>query len=64
MGAQRQFVVTDKYRKKKTIKWGRATIWLCNPEDDPRNDLSVAERVWFDGNVTTINVFNPLFKYP
>ena len=30
---QNTFTVTDKYRGKTTIQWGRPTIWLMN--DDP-----------------------------
>ena len=33
LGAQQTFTVTDKYRGKTTINWGRPSIWLMN--DDP-----------------------------
>lgn len=62
LGGQREFVVTDKYRKKKTVKWGKPAIWLCNPEDDPRGDLSMGARLWLDGNVDVITLFSPLFS--
>jgi len=30
MGAQRQFTVTDKYRRKRTVKWGKPSIIISN----------------------------------
>lgn len=32
LGAQREFTVTDKYRRKRTIKWGKPCIVLANAE--------------------------------
>lgn len=29
-GAQKQFTLTDKYRTKKTVHWGKPVIYLCN----------------------------------
>jgi hypothetical protein len=42
--AQKTFTMTDKYRKKRTVNWGKPTIYLCNTEpnwdkhDDPYKD--------------------------
>lgn len=33
LGAQYEFTVTDKYRKKQKVMWGKPTIWLSN--DNP-----------------------------
>lgn len=63
MGAQKEFSMTDKYRKKATVKWGKASIWLCNPEDDPRVDLNQAQKAWFEANVKTVTLFSPLFNH-
>jgi len=30
MGGQHQFVTTDKYKKKRTIYWGRSSIYISN----------------------------------
>lgn len=32
--AQNEFILTDKYRKKKKIRWGKPTIYLCNVEPE------------------------------
>jgi len=42
-GGQKCFVVTDKYRKKKTVQWGKPLIWINN--EDPRNSVKV-DREW------------------
>lgn len=60
-GAQRRFTITDKYRKKKTIKWGKPTIMLYNEDGDPMSDMSRAEREWYDINTTIINLSNKLY---
>lgn len=61
LGAQKEFAMTDKYRKKMTLKWGKACIWLCNPEDDPRVDLNASQKEWFDINVKTVYLFKKLY---
>jgi hypothetical protein len=36
-GGQREFTVSDKYVKKKTIRnWSKPLIYLCNEDGDPR----------------------------
>lgn len=32
LGAQKEFTVTDKYRKKRSVKWGRPSILLSNTD--------------------------------
>jgi len=46
-GAQECFVITDKYRKKRTVEWGKPLIWVNN--DDPRNNSKV-DRNWMELN--------------
>lgn len=36
LGGQFQFTVTDKYKHKVTVKWGRPAVWICNR--DPRTE--------------------------
>ena len=58
-GAQDEFTMTDKYTRKRTIKWGKPAIYLCNPEDDPSR---LPEwNTWFDENCITIVIYNKLY---
>ena len=42
LGAKNSFVVTDKYKKKKTIcNWGKPCIWLNN-----KNPLDITQEEW------------------
>nr|QJB18634.1 MAG: replication-associated protein [Genomoviridae sp.] len=61
LGCQREFVLTDKYRKKRTVKWGKPTIWLCNPEFDPRGALPYS-REWLNLNCDFVELTRPLFN--
>lgn len=53
LGAQATFTVTDKYRGKTTITWGRPTIWLMNdnPEECTNVDLD-----WLKGNCDIVHL--------
>jgi hypothetical protein len=58
-GAQKEFVATDKYRRKQTIQWGKPLIFLCNEEDDPRH--SPKWSLWFDNNTVVVEIKNKLY---
>lgn len=47
---QKTFWVTDKYRKKIEVNWGKPVIYLCNPECEPTLDNS------FSQNIVTIHI--------
>lgn len=57
LGAQNTFTVTDKYRGKTTIPWGRPTIWLMN--DDPE-EVSHVDLNWLRGNCDIIHLTESL----
>jgi len=63
MGGQFQFTVTDKYKHKVTVKWGKPTIWLCNR--DPRLEWykpgSTPDFAWMEDNCDFIEVVAPIF---
>ena len=59
-GAQSQFTLTDKYRKKKTVKWGKPLIWICNDGEDPRKS-EVVNREWMDENSIFVQVNDKLY---
>jgi len=60
-GAQKRFVLTDKYRKKRTVEWGKPCIWVCNRDGDPRRVISGAELEWMHVNTVMLDLVNPLF---
>lgn len=63
LGGQFEFTVTDKYKHKVTLKWGKPTIWCCNT--DPRLDWykpgSTPDFGWMEGNCDFIEVTQPIF---
>lgn len=61
LGAQKEGVLTDKYRKKRRVRNGRPTIWLCNPDMDPRRLLSGAERGWLNLNCDFVEIMDKLY---
>jgi len=58
-GAQKSGVLTDKYRKKRTVEWGRPLIWVGN--DDPRRASNV-DYEWMLLNTIFVEITEPLFK--
>lgn len=57
-GAQKTITVTDKYKGKRTINWGKPCIFLANPEDDTSliRDLS-----WYQENVLLVRIDSKLY---
>jgi len=62
LGCQKEGVLTDKYRKKRRVRNGRPTIWLCNEDMDPRRALSGAECQWLDLNCHFYEISHPLYE--
>lgn len=62
IGAQEQFTLTDKYKKKKTVNWGKPIIYLYNPDMDPLLKCTPHEQDWLDQNVIYTEVTKPLFQ--
>jgi len=60
-GAQKSFVLTDKYRKKRTVQWGKPLIWVCNYEGLPSRVLSGSQLGWLALNSISVEVTTPLF---
>lgn len=60
-GAQKQFVLTDKYRKKLTVIWGKALIFLYNSDSDPFRAMTLEERAWYDENCLFVNLLNKMY---
>lgn len=58
-GAQKEFVLTDKYRKKKCVKWGKTIIWLNNKKPQALIDH---DPEWWDLNVISDKIDNKLYE--
>lgn len=58
-GAQKSFTVTDKYRGKRTVNWGKPLIFLCNTH--PFLKLEGNELDWFNDNSVVVTLQSPLF---
>lgn len=55
LGAQREFVITDKYRKKLNVTWGKPVIIVSNI-------LPVFEDInWINANCIIVEITSPLF---
>jgi len=62
IGCQREFTLTDKYRKKRAIRnWGKPCIYVFNDDMDPFNEMSNSLKEWIRGNSCRIDIINPLF---
>ena len=59
IGAQEEFTVTDKYRPKKTIRFGKPCIWLAN--DDPAT-YKTWDQSWLSYNSVIVNVTWKLYE--
>lgn len=55
-GAQKNFVLTDKYRGKRTIEWGKPFIYVNNVSPDFGDDS-----LWYSLNTVTVHIFNKLY---
>lgn len=69
-GAQSEIVITDKYRKKRSVKWGKPMIFCCNPDNDfrllpdkTRKNLYLrdSELEWYNANTFVVEVINKLY---
>lgn len=56
LGGQKEFYVTDKYKGKKKVMWGKPSIWLSN--DNPLDEFGLrdTEVEWLRGNCDIIRL--------
>lgn len=59
LGAQKSFTVTDKYKGKTTIEWGRPTIWVMNESPSSCTDVDYD---WLMGNCFIVHVGHAIFR--
>lgn len=58
-GGQKTFTLTDKYRGKKTVTWGKPMIWLSN--EDPFKHLNIEQTDFIKRNCSVIVLTNKLY---
>lgn len=59
LGGQSEFTVTDKYKGKRHIQWGKPSIWLCN--EDPTS-LKGLDYDWLMGNALIYRLDHTIFR--
>jgi len=68
-GSQKELVLTDKFARKRSVKWGKPLIFLCNHHNDYRfaldkrgnNLLSLSEKEFYEGNSVVVEVRERLY---
>jgi len=68
-GAQKEFTTTGKYRKNRSVKWGKPMIFCCNNANDFRYMadkrgnplLSLSEKDWYIANSVIVAIENRLY---
>lgn len=59
LGHQKQFYVTDKYKGKQLVEWGKPSIWLSN--NNPLEEVGV-DYEWLVANCDVIGLDTPIFR--
>lgn len=61
MGGQFEFMVQDKYKGKRRLKWGKPSIFICNR--DPRDThYDEVDWAWMEENVVFYEVRESIFR--
>lgn len=55
LGAQKEFIVTDKYKHKRKVLWGKPCIVISNLQPD------LPEQEWVEMNCISCYLIGPLF---
>lgn len=60
LGHQKQFYVTDKYRGKQLVEWGKPSIWLSNTNPLDEYGVKPEDVEWLLANCEVIHIETPL----
>lgn len=60
LGHQKQFYVTDKYKGKKLVEWGKPSIWLSNSNPLEEYGLKAEDVEWLQANCVVIHLEDSL----
>lgn len=68
-GAQKEMVLTDKFRHKRSVKWNKPTIFIGNEGDDFRLLpcdgkvlRNLQERQWYIDNSVVVEIKEPMYN--
>lgn len=61
IGCQAEVELTDKYVRKKTKKWGKPVIYLCNEDQDPFVFMTEVEKLFWKENFVYYTLTSKLF---
>lgn len=62
LGGQLQFNVSDKYHKKRVIRWGKPSIYTSNYNPLEGKRMNPTDRKWLEANCVIVEVTKPLWK--
>jgi len=68
-GAQKELVVTGKYRKNRSVAWGKPLIFCCNEANDFRfmldkrggSYLDASEKQWYIDNAVIVEITTRMY---
>ena len=60
LGCQMSFVVTAKWRRERTVRFGKPVIWTCNFDNDPRKVKIVGDYLK-QVDIVVVEVDRPLY---
>jgi len=71
-GAQKEIVLDGKYMRRKSYKWGKPLIFLCNEDNYYRtlvnerggSYLSPSEMDWYDANSVVVHIDRKMYRLP
>lgn len=63
LGHQKEFYVTDKYKGKKLVQWGKPAIWVNNT--DPREEQGIRddEVEWLNANCQFVYIGESIISH-
>lgn len=61
-GSQRDFSVSDKYRRKRRVPGGIPCIYLCNPDAFIGEFYDFILSNWGKSNINVVTLLDPLFQ--
>jgi len=69
-GGQKELTLTDKFRRKVSVRWNKPLIYCCNPGEDFRHALSSSgkpllnydELEWYKANCRVVEIREKMWR--